>query len=57
MKKYIKPVSTIYKVELNAMLCMSYSEANTTGKNGITEAEVNEERLFDDGSNLWGKGW
>ena len=57
MKTYIKPASTIYKVELNAMLCMSYSEGNTTAGNSITSAEVNEERQFDDGSNLWGKGW
>ena len=59
MKKYIKPTNTVYNVEMNEMLCMSmsYSEDTTTGGNSINSAEVNQERLLEDLSNLWNQGW
>ena len=58
MKKYIKPVSIIYNVELNEMLCTSsISYGGTTLENGVTTAEVGEERQFEDGSGIWGQSW
>ena len=58
MKKYIKPVSIIYNVELNEMLCTSsISYGGTTSENGVTTAEVGEERQFEDGSGIWGQTW
>ena len=57
MKKYIKPVSIIYNVELNEMLCASMPISGFTGENGVTTAEVGEERQFEDGSDVWGKSW
>ena len=55
MKKYIKPVSIIYNVEVNVMCAMSLS--GTTSENGVTKADVCEERQFEDGSGIWGQGW
>ena len=57
MKKYIKPVSIIYNVELNEMLCTSVTFSGFTGENGVTTAEVGEERQFEDGSDVWGQSW
>lgn len=57
MKKYIKPVSIIYNVELNEMLCTSVGIGGPTSENGVTAAEVGEERQFEDGSDVWGKSW
>ena len=57
MKKYIKPVSIIYNVELNEMLCTSISYGGTTSENGVTTAGVAEERQFEDGSGIWGQSW
>ena len=57
MKKYIKPVSIIYNVELNEMLCASMPISGFTGENGVTTAEVGEERQFEDGSDVWGQTW
>ena len=57
MKKYIKPVSIIYNVELNEMLCTSMTFSGSTGENGVTTAEVGEERQFEDGSGIWGQSW
>ena len=57
MKKYIKPVSIIYNVELNEMLCASMPISGFTGENGVTTAEVGEERQFEDGSGIWGQSW
>ena len=55
MKKYIKPVSVIYNVEVNVMCAMSLS--GTTSDNDVTTAEVGEERQFEDGSGVWGQTW
>ena len=55
MKKYIKPVSVIYNVEVNVMCAMSLS--GTTSDNDVTTAEVGEERQFEDGSGIWGQSW
>ena len=55
MKKYIKPVSVIYNVEVNVMCAMSLS--GTTSENDVTTAEVGEERQFEDGSGIWGQTW
>ena len=57
MKKYIKPVSIIYNVELNEMLCTSIPIGGSTSENCVTAAEVGEERQFEDGSDVWGKSW
>ena len=58
MKKYIKPVSIIYNVELNEMLCTSsISYGGTTSDNNVTTSEVCEERQFEDGSGIWGQSW
>lgn len=57
MKKYIKPVSIIYNVELNEMLCTSIGYGGTTSENGVTTAGVAEERQFEDGSGIWGQSW
>ena len=57
MKKYIRPVSIIYNVELNEMLCSSIGYGGTTSENAVTTAGVAEERQFDDGSGIWGQSW